>query len=256
MREIPYRTIGNRTLLLRVSPPWEAAGSPAPAAVFYHGGGWVKGHWTQFEPQAARLNALGVLTVLVEYRTEGPVAANEDAVAAMNAVVERSPELGCDPSRIVAIGGSAGGQLALATAVLKLPNTNPDHRPAALVLLNPVTNTAGEFPVGFGRNHFNDDDHALRYSPLQHVDENTPPTLVLHGTADSAVHHQSSVEFVEKVNRSGGQAELVLYDDQRHGFFNPRSTEPRQPGNPDDEYFERTTQEMERFVRRMVANNA
>lgn len=227
MREIPYRTVGDRTLVLHVSPPRE---SPVPTAVFYHGGGWVKGSWIQFQPQAARLNALGMLAVLVEYRTEGPVAATEDAVAAMNAVFERSEDLGCDPERVVAVGGSAGGQLALATAVLDLPDTKPDHRPAALVLFNPVTNTSGEFPAGFGRRHFDSAEHALRYSPVHRVGATTPPTLIMHGTADAAVHHENSVEFVEKVTRLGGLAELVLYPGQRRGFFNPRGTDPQRHG--------------------------
>lgn len=236
MREISYKTVGDRTLSLRVSTPREPNGSPVPTAVFYHGGGWARGSWRQFQPQAAHLNALGMLAVLVEYRLEGPVAATEDAVDAMNAVFAMSRDLGCDTARVVAVGGSAGGHLALATAVLDLPNTIQDHRPAALVLLNPVTKTSGEFPVGFGRRHFDDDDHALRYSPAHHVSERTPPTLIMHGTADTAVHHENSVEFVENVNRHGGHAEIILYPDQKHGFFNGA-------------YLERTTREMARFIR-------
>lgn len=248
MREIPYKPVGDRTLLLHVSPPREPNGSPVPTAVFYHGGGWVKGSWTQFQPQAAHLNALGMLAVLVEYRTEGPMAATADAVAAMNAVFEMSEDIGSDTARVVAVGGSAGGHLALATALLELPNTNPDHRPAALVLLNPVTNTSGDFPVGFGRRHFDDDDHALRYSPLHHVSARTPPTLIMHGTADNAVHHGNSVEFVEKVRLHGGQAEIVLYSGQRHGFFNPGDTAVHRPDYGNGAYFDRTTREMARFI--------
>nr|WP_203416223.1 alpha/beta hydrolase [Jiangella ureilytica] len=226
-----------------------------PTAVFYHGGGWVRGG-TQFRPQAARLNAVGMLAVLVEYRTEGPVAATTDALAAMNAVFERSGELGCDAGRIVAIGGSAGGHLALATAVLDLPDTNPAHRPAALVLLNPVTDTTGDFPIGFGRRHFADDDHARRYSPMHHVSEKTPPALVMHGTADTAVHYHNSAEFVEKVNHRGGHAEIVLYADQRHGFFNPRGDVTAQPADGHADYFDLTTREMVRFIRRTVIDKA
>jgi acetyl esterase/lipase len=231
--QIPYRTVNDRTLLLHVSPP--PHDDPAATAVFYHGGGWLRGDWTQFQPQAARLNTLGMLTVLVEYRTAGPVAATADAVAAMNAVFEKSSEIGCDPAQVVAIGGSAGGHLALATAVLDLPDTNPDHRPNALVLLNPVTNTCGEFPAGFGRRHFDDDEHALRYSPVHHAGERTPPALIMHGTADTAVHHENSLAFAKKAPRT----EVVLYPGQRHGFFN-------------DVCFDRTTADMVRFLRRVV----
>ncbi|MCT2584829.1 alpha/beta hydrolase [Actinophytocola gossypii] len=246
MRQIPYPSAGGRTLFLHVSAPPVVDARAAPVGVFFHGGGWVKGSWRQFRPQAARLTALGMLAVLVEYRTEGPVAATEDAVAAMNAVFEKAPGLGGDPGRVVAIGGSAGGHLALATTVLDLPNTNPEHRPSALVLLNPVTKTTGEFPDGFGRRHFADDDQALRYSPLRHVGAGMPPVLVMHGTADTAVHHENSVEFVEKVKLLGGHAEIVLYPGQRHGFFNPRDPASR---DGDGSYFDRTTREMIRFVR-------
>jgi len=166
----------------------------------------------------------------------------------MNAVFDMSEDIGSDTARVVAVGGSAGGHLALATALLELPNTNPDHRPAALVLLNPVTNTSGDFPVGFGRRHFDDDDHALRYSPLHHVGARTPPTLIMHGTADSAVHHENSVEFVEKVRQHGGQAEIVLYPGQRHGFFNSGDPAVRRPDYGNGTYFDRTTREMARFI--------
>lgn len=203
-----------------------------------------------FLPQAARLNAQGVLAVLVEYRTEGPVVAAEDAVAAMNAVVGMGRDIGCDTARIVAIGGSAGGHLALATAVLELPNTDPDRRPAALVLLNPVTNTSGDFPVGFGGRHFDNTDQARLYSPMHNVGEKTPPMLIMHGTADTAVHHENSVDFARKVTSHGGHAEIILYPGQRHGFFNLRSG--TMPGEGNGTYFDRTTREMARFIRLTV----
>lgn len=252
MRAIPYQTAGDRTLFLHVSPPREPIASPAPTAVFYHGGGWVRGTWRQFLPQAARLNALGMLAILVEYRTEGPMAATADAVAAMNAVFERARDLGCDPARIVAIGGSAGGHLALATAVLELPGTDDRRRPAALVLFNPVTDTSGDFPAGFGRRHFDNDETARRYSPMHHVGDKTPPLLIMHGTADTAVHHENSVTLAEESRRRGGHAEIVLYAGQRHGFFNSTGTARRGVDGDANPYFAVTTEEMIGFIRRTV----
>lgn len=252
LRELPYRTVGDRALLLHVSAPLQPPESPAPTAVFYHGGGWERGTWRQFQPQAARLNALGMVSVLVEYRTEGPIAATEDAVAAMSAVFEHAQDIGCDPGRVVAIGGSAGGHLALATAVLGQPDAGDRHRPAALVLFNPVTDTSGDFPAGFGRRHFENDEEARRYSPMHHVDGETPPLLIMHGTADTAVHHDNSVALVNKLRHLGADAEIVLYPGRRHGFFNPTGAANGGADDDSDSYFEITTEEMIDFIRRMV----
>lgn len=256
MREIPYKAVGDRRLLLHVVAPRQGTGDLAAAAVFFHGGGWVKGSWEQFRPQAARLCALGMVAILVEYRREGPVVAAEDAVDAMNAVFDTAPDLGVDASRIVAAGGSAGGQLALATAVLDLPNSDPRHRPAALVLLNPVTDTTGDFPAGFGRRRFDGADQARRYSPLHQVTSAVAPMVIMHGTADAAVAHENSAAFAAAVNRlGGGPAELISYPGQPHGFFNPRSSGLVRPGVDGDANFELTMQEIARFLGRTVPSS-
>ncbi|HEY9409624.1 MAG TPA: alpha/beta hydrolase fold domain-containing protein [Jiangellaceae bacterium] len=253
MREIPYKSVGDRTLALHVVPPRVSLDRPVPTAVFYHGGGWLSGTWRQFLPQAERLATLGMAAVLVEYRLDGPVGATADAVDAMNAIVESAGDIGADPTRIVAVGGSAGGHLALATAVLDLPAARPRHRPAALVLLNPVTDTTAEFPAGFGRDCFDSDEQSRRYSPRHHVTADFPPALIMHGTADAVVHHQNSIELVDEVwRRGGGPAEIVLYPGQRHGFFNPVASGVRHPAGASDAHFELTTAETTRFLQRTV----
>jgi acetyl esterase len=87
---------------------------------------------------------------------------------------------------------------------------------------------------------------------VHHVSEKTPPTLIMHGTADTAVHHENSVEFVARVKRRGGHAELVLYPGQRHGFFSPGDAASHRRGADPDTSFELTTREMIRFIRRTV----
>jgi alpha-beta hydrolase superfamily lysophospholipase len=87
---------------------------------------------------------------------------------------------------------------------------------------------------------------------MHHVGEKTPPMLIMHGTADTAVHHENSVDFARKVTSHGGHAEIILYPGQRHGFFNPRSGPMHRLGAGNDTYFDRTTQEMARFIRLTV----
>lgn len=241
--------------MLHVVMPSAVPDGPMPTAVFYHGGGWVKGTWRQFLPQAERLAELGMVAVLVEYRLDGPIAATRDAIDAMNAVIEGADALGVDVDRIVAIGGSAGAQLALATAVLEPLGVRAiARRPAALVLFNPVTDTTAGFPAGFGRTCFDTDEQARRYSPRHHVTAGFPPALIMHGTSDDVVHHQNSVVFADEVRRHGGRpAELVLYPGRRHGFFNPSSSGLRHPAGASDADFELTTAALTRFLRRTVS---
>ncbi|WP_162606462.1 alpha/beta hydrolase [Jiangella asiatica] len=229
-----YASVAGRDLRLWTFGRHDA---PRPAVVFFHGGGWRRGRVDQFRPQAEHLAGRGMVAVLVEYRTDGPVAATQDALAAMGHVRSHAAALGADPDRLVAAGGSAGGHLALATALL----APPDLAPSALVLFNPVTDTTGDYPDGYGRSWFDADDDARAYSPYHHLRPGTPPALVLHGTADTAVAFGNSRRFVDAMTAGGDQAILVAYEGQRHGFFNPGTANG-------DLYHARTTAAMTSFL--------
>jgi dipeptidyl aminopeptidase/acylaminoacyl peptidase len=73
-------------------------------------------------------------------------------------------------------------------------------------------------------------------SPLLHIDEDTPPCLVLHGTADVTVPPDQASRFVGAMQGQGLQAQLELYEGAGHGFFNVSP------------YFEETWQVIEPFV--------
>ncbi|MBL8093753.1 MAG: S9 family peptidase [Anaerolineales bacterium] len=78
-------------------------------------------------------------------------------------------------------------------------------------------------------------------SPLTFVRAVKRPVLLFHGKEDKAVPYQQSVDFAEAVRRQGGIAELVLYEDEGHGFG--REANRR-----------RTLEEMEAFLNRYVIN--
>ncbi|HRE28939.1 MAG TPA: prolyl oligopeptidase family serine peptidase, partial [Anaerolineales bacterium] len=77
-------------------------------------------------------------------------------------------------------------------------------------------------------------------SPLTHVKAVRRPVLLFHGKEDAAVPYQQSVDFAEAVRRQGGVAELVLYDDEGHGFVREANR--------------RRIEETERFLNRYVIN--
>ena len=95
---------------------------PFPVIVYTHGGGWVIATNDTYDASARALtNAVGAIVVSVEYR-KAPEhrfpAAHEDAFEAYRWVRENAAELGGDPDRVAVAGESAGGNLAVSTALL------------------------------------------------------------------------------------------------------------------------------------------
>jgi acetyl esterase/lipase len=116
-----YKTCGDTKLNLYIFRP--AAASNAPAIVFFFGGGWTSGTLQQFEPQCRAVAARGMVAVSADYRVASrhqakPVQCLADARSAIRWVRAHAAELGVDPQRIAAAGGSAGGHLAACTAFI------------------------------------------------------------------------------------------------------------------------------------------
>ncbi len=186
------------------------------AIVFFFGGGWTGGTVKQFEPHARLFASQGVVAICADYRVMSrhhttPFEAIADGKAAIAYVRSHAGELGIDPKRIVAAGGSAGGHVAASAAIL--PPT--DHRIAALVLFNPVVDTTS---AGYGAEKVA--GREIEASPTHHISKGAPPAILFHGTADITVPFANAEAFCQRLRSVGSRCELVPYADQKHGFFN------------------------------------
>lgn len=224
--KVIYKETPAKKLELHIfNPPGHKASDQTPAIVFFYGGGWFGGTNTQFYKQSAYLASRGMVAICADYRTKNnggvdPRGCVADAKSAMRWVRSHAAELGIDPDRLAAGGGSAGGHLAAAMALVKkFDDTNDDTsvscRPNALVLFNPVVDN-GEGGYGYDRvaQYWQD------FSPLNNIDANAPPTLFMLGTADKLIPVSVGEEYKKKMDEVGVRCELRLYDGQPHGFFN------------------------------------
>ena len=221
-KEIVFKEFEKDPLELNVFLPqdWKPS-ETRPAIVFFFGGGWVGGSPSQFFPHSRYLSSRGMVAISAQYRTRGshgtsPVECVNDGKSAIRWVRQHASELGVDPDRIAAGGGSAGGHVAATTGVIDgLEGEGEDmsvsSRPNALVLFNPATDISGIQRWG---------DRALEGSPLQHVDPEDPPTIVFHGRADTTVPYETAEAFCMAMEKAGNRCELVGYDGRPHGFFN------------------------------------
>ena len=143
-----YKQTEAKELALHIfNPEGHQASDQVPAIVFFFGGGWSGGSTGQFYKQSAYLASRGVVAICADYRTKKaggvtPDGCVSDAKSAMRWVRAHAAELGVDPDRIAAGGGSAGGHLAAAVALVDGFDDAEDDlsvscRPVALVLFNP-----------------------------------------------------------------------------------------------------------------------
>lgn len=126
-----------------------ATGATALPAIYYiHGGGLVMGDRYQYLDQLAPYAARGeAVVVSVEYRLapEHPAPAQvDDSYAGLVWLEENALELGVDPARIVVMGISAGGGLALGVALMARDRGLPAIK--AQVLVAPMTDDRFEQP--------------------------------------------------------------------------------------------------------------
>lgn len=221
-KQIVYKSFDKDPLELNVFLPadWKAS-DRRPGIVFFFGGGWVGGTPTQFYPHSRYLASRGMVAISAQYRTRNshgtsPFECVADGKSAVRWMREHAAELGIDPERVAAGGGSAGGHVAATTGVIdgleeEGENMSVSSKPNALVLYNPATDLSGVERLG---------DRALEVSPLQHVSKGDPPTIVFHSRDDQTVPYESAVAFCEAMNAAGNQCELVSFDGRPHGFFN------------------------------------
>lgn len=132
-------------LRVRRYDPWRDRAAPG-LVVYYHGGGFALGNLDSVDSVCrfiAREAGLSVLSVDYRLAPEHPwPAAPEDALAAYRYAVAQAPRLGIDPSCVLTCGDSAGGNLALVTAMMVR-----DRRRAGEDGLPPVRMTVPFYPV-------------------------------------------------------------------------------------------------------------
>ncbi|WP_320178406.1 alpha/beta hydrolase fold domain-containing protein [Roseovarius pacificus] len=244
-RKIVYKNIGDVSLSLHLfEPEGHSPEDSAPAIVFFFGGGWTGGSPTQFYPHCAYFAARGMVAAAAEYRIKSlhgtsPAECVKDGKSAVRWLRAHAGELGIDPDRIVAGGGSAGGHVAACTGTIEgFEEAGEDVAisscPQAMVLFNPVLDVATNerFLDRFG-------DLAKALSPQQHINEGTPPTIIFHGTADTTVPFAQATAFCDAMKEKGLVCKVVPFEGKGHGFFNY---------SRDREAYQKTIREADAFL--------
>jgi acetyl esterase/lipase len=229
-----YKTTPQGDLKINLYFPqdWKP-GDRRPGIVFFFGGGFVSGTPGQFTSTAEYLATRGLVAGSAEYRIKnkhqtGPEKSIEDAKSAVRWMRMNAANLGIDPHKVIAGGGSAGGTCAAFAAYNTTfepegEDMSVSSIPDALVLYNPALG----FAPDTGQYTAQEKQQANTLGAFIQswkVTKGGPPAILFFGTDDHLA--AGGRTFTEKLIAAGTRAEFYTAAGQKHGFFNDR------PGTP------------------------
>jgi acetyl esterase/lipase len=245
---ITYVTVQNYQAKLDIYRP--ASKTAVPTVIYIHGGGWVNGTKEQVTMNALPFMAMGFAVINVEYRlakiSPAP-AAVEDCLCVLHWVGRHAKEYNLDPDRVIVAGASAGGHLALTTAMIptsagfeaECANDDdykggaglwPNYRVKVAAVINwfGITDVADllhgantkAYAVTWLSSRPEREEMARKMSPLTYVRADLPPILSIHGDQDTYVPYSQAVRLHEALSRAGVKNQLLTIPGKGHGDFN------------------------------------
>lgn len=180
------------------------------------------------------LNQQGIAAFCLKYRCGGepnghPVPV-EDGLRAMRLVASRAEQWGVDANRIGAMGFSAGGHLAASISTLSDdgdPNAADPidrlrSRPAFSLLVYPVISMQQQLThAGSRRNLLGEhptEELVQQLTLNRRVDEQTPPTFLIHASDDKSVKVAHSLDYYQALVAHKVPAEMHIFAVGGHGF--------------------------------------
>jgi len=211
-----------------------------PTIINVHGGPWHRDSWG-FNPEAQWMANRGYLCVQVNFR--GSTGYGKDFVNAgdrewggkmqddVSDTVQWVIEQGyADPDRICIYGGSYGGYATLVGATF-----TPELYKCAVSIVGPsnlktwIETVPPYWAPMISMLHKRvgnpeaDEDFLWSRSPLSRVEKIDIPMIIAHGANDPRVKLSETEQIVEAMKAKGIDHELIVFDDEGHGFAKPEN---------------------------------
>lgn len=196
---------------------------PFPVAVLMHGGSWLAAYDLSLMAGIARdLQRRGWAVWNLEFRRVGPRSGGgwpqtgEDVLAGIDHLAEINAPLDLD--RVVVVGHSSGGQLALWAARERRSTDSPVRVRAAVAQAGAVhlARTGAPEVVDFvGATYEQEPGRYEAASPAERLPLGLP-TLLVHGEADPVIPASMSRRYVQRARSAGDRVTLILRSADGH----------------------------------------
>ncbi len=245
--DVPYIKDGDPAQRLDIYYLQQAPKEPLPLIVHIHGGGWMGG--SKYPCDVRMMTAQGYIVASVEYRFSQVAkfpAQIQDCQAAIRWLRANAKRYHIDPEKVGVIGGSAGGHLSALVGVTGGKKIFPpigenqdmsDAVQCVCDIFGPKNfasvieqaerdkNVKNIFKFNTPSDPYSeligaklsDKEKTAAVSPITYVDQNSPPTLILHGTHDALVPYAQSEEFEAAMKKSGAPVWLQKFPGAGHG---------------------------------------
>ena len=219
------------------------AAAVMPAVVFVHGGAFIGGAPGTRPFLLDALREAGIVGIDIDYRLSPPPRWDQapgDVLCALAWLRTADGLEAVDEQRVIIVGESAGGNLALVAGyaagtgaiVSSCPELGEPIVPAGVVAIAPTADLAGiwddatiydgpgqRFPEAYiGGSPSAFPDRYAAASPLRLLRADLPPTLLLTGEIDRMVLLERTIALTNRISAAGASAELLIAPFAGHGF--------------------------------------
>ena len=211
-KDVVYGKGGAMDLKLDIYKPRPGTEKRA-ATMHLHGGGFTGGSKDTLNERILPFAAHGYVAIASQYRLLGQSpwpGMLEDVKAAIRWTRANASRLNIDPARIIIVGYSAGGYLAL---TVRARRTRPTWKAAAGT---PAPARRWRLPSRFIRSL-----KAVRRpsaAPTTYIGASYAPTVIFHGVADTTVPIESSQRLFQRLRDGKVPAELHTFEGAEHVF--------------------------------------
>jgi len=204
---------------------------PLPVVVFFYGGSWQRGDKATYRFVGSALARAGIVAVIPNYRLYPPVRYPDflrDSALAVRWAKDNAARFGGDAAKVFLAGHSAGAYNAVSLAT--------DRRWLNEVKLEPKSDIAGVIGIAgpydflpltdqYLKIIFGPEGERPKTQPINYVDGDEPPLLLLRPENDDIVDPGNSSRLARRVAETGGTANVVTYPRVGHlsiiGTFSP-----------------------------------